>query len=111
MTPDGLDAVMRLAGGDMRKCLNVMQASVLCAASPGSERRRPSCVWQACHLAYPETNEHNVYLCTGQPMPRDVTNTMNWLLNDPFEEAYASASAAPARPPARPPAPTHASGR
>ncbi len=65
----GMDAIIRLAHGDMRKCLNVLQA---------------------CHLAYPEVNEDVVYTCTGQPRPADVMAIMNLLLNSGFTPAYRS---------------------
>lgn len=44
ITEDGLQAIVKLAHGDMRKCLNVLQS---------------------CHAAYDIINEENVYACTG----------------------------------------------
>eukprot|EP00298_Acanthocystis_sp_HF-20_P010413 c18841_g1_i1.p1 GENE.c18841_g1_i1~~c18841_g1_i1.p1 ORF type:complete len:325 (-),score=117.53 c18841_g1_i1:65-1039(-) len=64
---DGLDAIIDLSSGDMRKCLNILQA---------------------CHMAFNEVNSENVYLCTGNPMPEDVQLILNWLLNLSFSEAY-----------------------
>jgi len=62
----GMTAMIKLAGGDMRKCLNVMQA---------------------CHLAYPEVNQVNVYTCTGKPLPSDIQKSMELLCNSPVQEA------------------------
>lgn len=62
-----LDAIISLAEGDMRKCLNVMQA---------------------CHLAYDSVSETNVYLCTGKPRPADIDQIMDVCLNKPFKEAF-----------------------
>lgn len=67
MTGEGLSALIKLAEGDMRKCLNVMQSA---------------------HMAYPEVNEEAVHLCTGAPLPKDITQVCSWLLNSSFKEAY-----------------------
>ena len=67
ITPDGLTAIMKLAGGDMRKSLNVMQA---------------------CHMAYSEINENNVYACTGNPLPSDLKLMLNMLNNQPIKQAF-----------------------
>jgi len=68
-TEDGLDALMRLGAGDMRKCLNIMQST-----------------W----LAFAHITEKNVYLSTGNPLPEDIDAILNWLLNEPFEKTYNS---------------------
>jgi len=67
LTEDGLKAIVKLAVGDMRKCLNVMQSA---------------------HMSYPEVNRRNVYLCTGAPMPEEIDSILHTLLNQPFSEAY-----------------------
>lgn len=69
LTPQGLQSIIKLAEGDMRKCLNVMQSA---------------------HMAYPEVNIESVHLCTGAPLPKDVKQVCNWLLNSSFKEAYAN---------------------
>jgi replication factor C subunit 3/5 len=63
----GLAAIIKLSGGDMRKCLNVLQA---------------------CHLAYDEVTEEAAYLCTGNPLPSDVLSILQSLLNLPYAAAY-----------------------
>lgn len=67
VTPDGRDALMDLAQGDMRKVINVLQ----CTA-----------------LAFDEVNEVNVYTCVGHPLKSDIRSIVNWLLNDNFQAAY-----------------------
>lgn len=69
-TPGGVQAILKLSSGDMRKCLNILQAT---------------------HMAYPEVNEENVYLCTGNPLPSDIEAILSCMLNEPFAEAHASA--------------------
>ena len=60
-------AILSLAGGDMRKVLNILQA---------------------CHMAYGVVTATNVYLCTGNPMPSDIDSIMNSLMNDGFAQAF-----------------------
>lgn len=67
LTDDGLQAIVRLSDGDMRKCLNVLQA---------------------CHSSFSQVDETNVYLCTGNPLPGDVRHILDLLLNEPFDKAY-----------------------
>ncbi|ETW04541.1 hypothetical protein, variant [Aphanomyces invadans] len=64
MTPDGFQAVLRLGGGDMRRILNILQAT---------------------NMAHDVVNETNVYLCTGNPLPSDIDAMCNWLWTDSFE--------------------------
>lgn len=41
-------------------------------------------------MAFDEVNEHNVYLCTGQPLPTDIAEIVEWMLNQDFSTAYES---------------------
>ncbi|XP_065054982.1 replication factor C subunit 5-like [Rhopilema esculentum] len=67
VTPDGLSSIIRLASGDMRKSLNILQ----CAS-----------------LAFDIVNEDNVYTTTGQPLRSDINSIVNWMLNEDFTTAY-----------------------
>lgn len=69
VTEDGKKALLTLAGGDMRKVLNVLQST-----------------W----LAYGEVTEDTVYTCVGHPLKTDIENIVKWLLNDDFEVTYES---------------------
>lgn len=69
VTEDGKQALMTLSGGDMRRVLNVLQST-----------------W----LAFSNVNEENVYTCVGHPLPVDIKNIINWLLNETYEFAYSS---------------------
>lgn len=53
----------------MRKVLNVLQST-----------------W----LAYKSVTEETVYTCVGHPLRKDIKNTVQWLLNKNFAEAYRS---------------------
>jgi len=63
ITEDGKKALMCLAHGDMRKVINIMQS---------------------CAMAFDKVNQDNVYTCVGHPLPSDITNIVNWALNEDF---------------------------
>ncbi|CAK9828545.1 Replication factor C subunit 5 [Anthophora retusa] len=67
VSEDGKQALITLSGGDMRRVLNVLQST-----------------W----LAFGEVTEENVYLCVGHPLPIDIKNILNWLLNESYELCY-----------------------
>lgn len=64
---EGINALMQLGCGDMRKVLNILQ-----------------CTW----MAYENVTEDNVYTCVGHPTKSDIKLIVNWLLNDDFKTAY-----------------------
>ena len=57
---------MKLAKGDMRKCLNILQASA---------------------MSFQTINEEAIYTCTGNPLPSDMEQALGWLLNEDFKVA------------------------
>ncbi|XVE60298.1 hypothetical protein DITRI_Ditri05aG0117600 [Diplodiscus trichospermus] len=66
--PDsGLGALVRLSNGDMRKALNILQST---------------------HMASQQITEEAVYLCTGNPLPKDIEQISHWLLNESFSESF-----------------------
>ncbi|XP_011494722.1 PREDICTED: replication factor C subunit 5 isoform X2 [Ceratosolen solmsi marchali] len=67
VTEDGKQALITLSGGDMRRVINVLQST-----------------W----LAFGCVNEVNVYSCVAHPLPIDIKNIINWLLNESYEFAY-----------------------
>jgi replication factor C subunit 3/5 len=67
VSENGLPAVVRLANGDMRKALNILQST---------------------HMSSPFIDEKAVYLCTGNPLPSDIEKIAHWLLNEPFTVAH-----------------------
>lgn len=66
MTEDGFKAVLHLGAGDMRRILNILQAT---------------------SMAHDVVNEANVYMCTGNPLPKDVEAIAHWLFNESFSVA------------------------
>ncbi|XP_076290733.1 replication factor C subunit RfC3 [Lasioglossum baleicum] len=67
VSEDGKKALVTLSGGDMRKVLNVLQST-----------------W----LAFGKVTEETVYTCVGHPLPIDIKNIVNWLLNESYELCY-----------------------
>ena len=60
-------ALIRLARGDMRKVLNLLQS---------------------CAMAFQNIDETKVYQCCGQPVKADIEKVNNCLLKSPFNKAY-----------------------
>ncbi|GAX23135.1 replication factor C subunit 3/5 [Fistulifera solaris] len=68
-TPDGIQAILRLSGGDMRRVLNLLQATAM------SHHDRP-------------VDETAVYLTSGAPLPNDIDRILEWLMNHDFAAAF-----------------------
>ncbi|CAH0522606.1 unnamed protein product [Peronospora belbahrii] len=66
MTEGGFKAILRLGQGDMRRILNILQAT---------------------SMAHDVVNEANVYMCTGNPLPKDIELVTHWLFNESFATA------------------------
>ena len=62
----GLDAILRLSRGDMRRALNTLQAA---------------------HLSHEAVTSAAVHACTGQPEPAEIAEAVSSLLNDDFSRA------------------------
>ncbi|TPX34857.1 hypothetical protein SmJEL517_g02582 [Synchytrium microbalum] len=69
MTTDGKAALLRLCKGDMRRVLNVLQAT---------------------HAAFGVVSEDTVYTCTGAPLPKDIERIMGWMFDTEYSEVYAN---------------------
>lgn len=66
-TPDGVQALLKLAEGDMRRTLNVLQSA---------------------SMSYDVVDEDSVYQCCGAPLPREIDTIVDSLLNDDFAICY-----------------------
>lgn len=69
LTQDGKEALLKLSRGDMRRALNVLQA---------------------CHAAYPRVDEEAIYVCTGNPHPKDIDNVVSSMMSEEFGTCYTS---------------------
>jgi len=45
-------------------------------------------VAQSCHMAYGVVNQDNVYMCTGSPLPSDIKQMLETLLNANFRTSF-----------------------
>jgi replication factor C subunit 3/5 len=63
----GLDAVLRLGRGDMRRALHIMQSA---------------------HTAADVVDEAVVYECTGNPRPGDIKCMVEWMLQLSYADAF-----------------------
>ena len=66
--PGGLEALIELGCGDMRRTLNLLQSTVMSGGG--------------------EVGEGAVYACAGKPLPAEIEEVANWLLNEPLKEAF-----------------------
>ena len=39
-------------------------------------------------MAFDVVDENNVYTCVGHPLKSDISNMVDWMLNDTFSDAY-----------------------
>ncbi|XP_055357733.1 replication factor C subunit 5-like [Paramacrobiotus metropolitanus] len=62
----GMNAILSLAKGDMRKALNLLQ-----------------CTW----MAYANITADNVYSCAGHPLQSEIETAVTTMMNKPFSEA------------------------
>lgn len=66
VTEDGIAAILHLGGGDMRRILNVLQATA---------------------TGFPVVDADAVYACTGNPHPEDMRTALRTLLTQEFQQA------------------------
>ena len=64
---DGLQALIKLGRGDMRRSVNILQS---------------------VSMSFDRVDEESVYLCTGQARPAEVRQIMEWLLEASLNEAF-----------------------
>eukprot|EP00586_Coscinodiscus_wailesii_P010571 CAMPEP_0172505394 /NCGR_PEP_ID=MMETSP1066-20121228/186120_1 /TAXON_ID=671091 /ORGANISM="Coscinodiscus wailesii, Strain CCMP2513" /LENGTH=370 /DNA_ID=CAMNT_0013281987 /DNA_START=30 /DNA_END=1142 /DNA_ORIENTATION=- len=67
VTEEGTEAILSLSGGDMRRVLNLLQASA---------------------MSFEVVDETAVYLTSGSPLPRDVECMLDALFNMSFQKAF-----------------------
>ncbi|KAI7846416.1 hypothetical protein COHA_000126 [Chlorella ohadii] len=67
VTAGGLEALIELGGGDMRRTLNLLQSTCMSSG---------------------EVTEEAAYATAGKPMPADIESCAQWLLNEPLCEAF-----------------------
>mmetsp|Transcript_16590 Transcript_16590/g.23069 ORF Transcript_16590/g.23069 Transcript_16590/m.23069 type:complete len:350 (-) Transcript_16590:79-1128(-) len=66
-TEDGINAILALSGGDMRRVLNLLQSTAMSSDT---------------------VDEVSVYLTSGAPLPDDMKTILDLLMNHTFQSAY-----------------------
>ena len=69
LSESGRDAILRLAHGDMRRVLNILQATA---------------------MAYTEVDEKAVYACTGNALPADIESVLTKTLGQTGKQDLAN---------------------
>ncbi len=77
MTEGGKQAILRLSGGDMRRVLNLLQSTAMSHTTTWNEETTSDVL-----------DEADVYLTSGAPLPQDVDQILDWLMNQSFAVAY-----------------------
>jgi replication factor C subunit 3/5 len=88
ITPDGIQAILSLSGGDMRRVLNLLQST---AMSNNNNNNNDDDNSDDDNNNKDGTNmkidETAVYLTSGAPLPKDMNDILSWLMNDTFRSA------------------------
>lgn len=71
ITDGGIEAILTLSGGDMRRVLNLLQSTA---------------------MSFDNIDEASVYLTSGAPLPTDLDTITQSLFNDSFVKAYETLS-------------------
>ena len=91
LTADGIQAILDLSGGDMRRVLNLLQStamsktklpSLLVGEDTNNSDENPPADSDTVVV-----NENDVYLTSGAPLPTDMDDILLWLLNETFRTA------------------------
>ncbi|KAG7368568.1 replication factor C small subunit [Nitzschia inconspicua] len=74
LTENGVQAILALSGGDMRRVLNLLQSTAMSNSSDGNGENIV-------------VDENAVYLTSGAPLPSDMNDILLWLMNESFRDA------------------------
>ena len=85
ITKDGIQAILDLSGGDMRRVLNLLQSTSMSLSTRGAESTDMEIDEKA-------VDESAVYTTSGSPLPRDMDTILKSLLNDTFKDSIQTIS-------------------
>lgn len=89
ITKDGVQAILDLSGGDMRRVLNLLQSTAMSLSTTGTESTDMEIDDATNERAVDETA---VYTTSGSPLPRDMETILKSLLNDTFKDSIQTIS-------------------
>jgi replication factor C subunit 3/5 len=84
ITEDGVQAILDLSGGDMRRVLNLLQSTSMSLSATSSDAMEIDGEPPAKEGA---VDEMAVYTTSGSPLPSDMETILRSLLNDTFRES------------------------
>ena len=100
VTEDGKEALMRLSQGDMRKVINVLQSCAMAFDNKVNEDNVYTCVVRLLIIIVISTiyslvitkllDDISMWFLSnqGHPLRSDITNIVNWMLNESFSTAH-----------------------
>jgi len=80
----GVDAILSLSGGDMRRVMNLLQSAYMNSVSISKEASDSA----TSVLALTTVTSRAVYMTAGHPLPEDVEKICDNLLNSSFPDAF-----------------------
>ena len=86
ITKDGVQAILDLSGGDMRRVLNLLQSTAMSLAANEDETSAMEIDGDDATRGK-AVDETAVYTTSGAPLPRDIDTILKSLLNDTFKES------------------------
>jgi len=96
ITSDGVEAILDLSGGDMRRVLNLLQSTAMSLSTTSTSASSSAIDMDVDGDNDGDNdnaddsnavNEHAVYTTSGSPLPKDVDEILASLLNDKFRDS------------------------
>eukprot|EP00531_Pseudo-nitzschia_arenysensis_P015423 CAMPEP_0116127556 /NCGR_PEP_ID=MMETSP0329-20121206/6901_1 /TAXON_ID=697910 /ORGANISM="Pseudo-nitzschia arenysensis, Strain B593" /LENGTH=353 /DNA_ID=CAMNT_0003621659 /DNA_START=92 /DNA_END=1153 /DNA_ORIENTATION=+ len=85
ITKDGIQAILDLSGGDMRRVLNLLQSTAMSLSATKAESTAMEIEGEVTKEK--SVDETAVYTTSGSPLPRDMDTILKSLLNDTFKDS------------------------
>ena len=102
LTKDGVEAILDLSGGDMRRVLNLLQSTAMSAVQSNADTTTDTTTTDMDIDDDTTNNKNNnnnnnaavvvidetaVYTTSGSPLPKDIDTILHSLLNDTFRDS------------------------
>ncbi len=85
ISKDGIQAILDLSGGDMRRVLNLLQSTAMSLSATKADSTAMEIEGEVTKEK--AIDETAVYTTSGSPLPRDMDAILKSLLNDTFKES------------------------
>ena len=86
VTPEAVDALVSIGKGDMRRVLNVMQATWMSVSAQQSQKADGDAMTDAPAAAAGKLEARDVYESTGHPTPEDVRTILSVMLSEALRQ-------------------------